>query len=436
MKRRLHLAAILALLLPSAVSALEIQQVESPGGIKAWLVEDHSIPFTAMEISFLGGTALEADDKIGATYLLTGMFQEGAGDLDAQTYQQREIELAASFSFEAYTESISVSLRFLTESRDESMALLRLALTEPRFDSDRLEFVRSQVLAIIADKETDPGEIGSEAVDRLTYGDHPFARPIEGTAETVAALTAEDLEAARRRALTRDGVVVAAAGDITGEDLGILLDDLLEGFPASVNEPAARPEFLLSGGTTVVEFPTPQSLILFLHEGFLRNDPDFLVAYVMNEMLGSQRFDSRLNEEVRRKRGLTYGISTYLGAHSNSGFIAGEFSTSNESVAEAIDIVKAEWAKMAGEGVSEEELERVKTYLTGAYPLRFDGNGRIAGILAAMQFDKLPASYVDNRNDMVNALTVEDINRVAARLLDPERLHFVVVGMPEGLAEE
>ena len=430
MIRHLVASVGLALALPTVSLALEIQEVTSPGGIRAWLAEDHTIPFTALEIDFTGGAALEAADNLGAAYFLTGMFEEGAGDYSAAEYQKRLQETAADFTFDAYRESISVSARFLTENREESIELLRLALESPRFDQDRLEFVRSQILAIIASRENDSGEIAADTINRLAYGDHPFGRPVEGTVDTVTAMTGEDLEAFRVRALTRGGVTVGAAGDITADELGMLLDGLFGGLPESAPVPVDEPEFLLEGGKTVVDYPSPQSLVVFMHEGILRSDPDFLAAYVMDEILGSLHFLSRLKNEVREKRGLTYGIASFLGAYSNSGTISGQFSTDNRSVSEAVEVVKSVWAQLAVDGVAEDELESVKTYLTGAYPLRFDGNGRIASILAAMQRDGLPASYVDNRNDMINALTVEDINRVAARVLKPDNLHFVIVGQP------
>ena len=429
-------AAALAVTLPAASFSLEIQEIESPGGIKAWLVEDHTIPFTAMQIYFRGGAVLEPEDKLGAAYLMTGLLEEGAGTHDAAEFQKRQQELAADFSYDAYSETLSVGVRFLTEDRDRSIELLRLSLEEPRFDLDRVEFVRGQVLSILADHEKDPAEIGSRTVDRLTYGDHPFARPIEGTVETVKALTPEDLENTRQKLFSRSNVIVGAAGDISAAELGELLDNLLGGLPDEARTPVEKPEFLLDAGVTVVDYPSPQSIVLFIHEGILRNDPDFLAAYVLTEIIGSGSFGSRLHTEVREKRGLTYGIGAYLGAHSNSGFIAGDFATANETAAEAVSVVQAEWERLVRDGVSEDELQRFKTHLTGAYPLRFDGNSRIARILAHMQFDNLPASYVKNRNDMVNALTVEEMNRVAKRLIRPEKLHFVVVGQPVGLEGE
>ena len=425
-----------ALALPSmAPAATDIQVITTPGGITAWLVEDHSIPFAALEIRFRGGSSIESEDKIGATYLMTGLLNEGAGDLDAIAFLERQEELAAVNRFRAYTQAVSVSAQFLTENRDESIELLRSALTEPRFDEEPFERVRRQVLSIIADLEKDPEEIAALEMRRLQFGDHPYAHPLEGTAESVSALTIEDMREIHAASLTRDGAIVGAAGDITPEELALAVDRLLGDLPKEAPEMPGRPEYLLEGGTTLVDFPSPQSVARFAHEGMLREDPDFLTAYVLNEIFGGRGYTARLNDEVRIKRGLTYGVGTFLAAYSNSGQIIGQLNSANERVAEAVEVVRQEWLRLAEDGVTEQELADAKTYLTGAYPLRFDGNGSIARILAGMQFDHLPASYVKNRNDMVNALTLEEINAVARRLMKPDELHFVVVGEPEGLAD-
>jgi zinc protease len=154
---------------------------------------------------------------------------------------------------------------------------------------------------------------------------------------------------------------------------------------------------------------------------------------VLNEVIGGGRFTARLMSEVREKRGLTYGIGTYLVNMEQSDMLLGQFSASNDKVAEAIEVVQAEWGRIVTEGVTPEELEATKTYLTGSYPLRFDGNAPIARILVGMQMDALPIDYVTTRNAKVEAVTAEDIQRVAARLFKPEDLHFVVVGQPEGM---
>nr|HMS96625.1 pitrilysin family protein [Tabrizicola sp.] len=255
----------------------------------------------------------------------------------------------------------------------------------------------------------------------------------DGTVESVTALTRDDILAAHAAVLARDRIFVAASGDVTAEELAVLLDRLFGALPASGAAQQGDAELRFAGGTTVIDFPSPQSTVLFGQKGIARDDPDFFAAFILNEALGGGRFTARLMSEIREKRGLTYGIGTYLLNMDHADMLMGQFSASNDKVAEAIAVLKAEWQKAATEGISEAELEATKTYLVGSYPLRFNGNGAIAGILVGMQMDGLPIDYAVTRNAKIEAVTMDDIRRVAARLIDPNGLLFVVVGQPEGL---
>ncbi len=433
---RLVLVVIVALL-PLRVVAeavdLNIQEVTSPGGITAWLVEEPSIPFIAIEIRFVGGTSLDAPGKRGAVNLMTALIEEGAGDMDAQAFQTRREELAASFGFDVYDDTLTVSAQFLTETKDDSLELLRLALVEPRFDQVAIDRVRGQVLSIIQSDQQDPQHLSGETFNRLAFGDHPYGTDANGTVESVQGLTRDDLIAAHQGALTRDRIYVGVVGDITAAELEVLLDDLLGGLPETGTPLPEAVEFGLGGGVTVVDFPTPQSTALFGHAGIERDDDDFFAAFVLNVILGGSNFDNRLMDEVREKRGLTYGVGTYLVPKDHAALYLGSVASSNDVVAEAIAVIRDEWRRLAEEGVTPEELETAKRFLIGAYPLRFDGNGPIAEILVGMQREGLPIDYIATRNEKVAAVTLEEVNRMAAELLDPDALHFVVVGQPQGL---
>ena len=427
--------AAMALALPAlpARAAVEIAEVTSPGGITAWLVEERSIPFVALEIRFKGGASLDAEGKRGAINLMTGLLEEGAGGLDARGFAAQAEALAARYSFNVYDDSMVISASMLTENREAALDLLRSALVEPRFDPDAVERVRAQVLSGLRSDATDPEAIAAQRFDEIAFGDHPYGSSRDGTLESVAALTRDDLIAAKDRVMARDRMYVAAVGDISAAELGPLLDRLLGDLPETGAPQAGPVEVGLAGGIEVVPFETPQSVVMFGQEGIGRFDPDFFAAYLLNEVLGSSGFGSRLMTEVREKRGLTYGIGSYLMPMDQASLYAGQFASANERVAEAIAVVRAEWARAAAEGVTAEELESAKTYLTGAYPLRFDGNATIAGILAGMQAEGLPIDYIKTRNAQIEAVTLEDVKRVAARLLRPDELTFVVVGSPVGL---
>ena len=430
---RVVLAFVLSVAAVLPARAVEIQEVTSPGGIEAWLVEESSIPFLSLEIRFLGGSALDVAGKRGAINLMTALIEEGAAELDATAFAEARDGLAASFRFNAYNDAVSVSVRVLTENRDEAVDLLREALVNPRFDGDAIERVRNQVISSIRSQATDPNWVAGQAFNAMVYGDHPYATDQDGTLESVSALTREDIVTAHQNALARDRVFVGASGDISAEDLGLLLDRLLGELPATGAKMPGPADPTVAGGITVLPFATPQSVAFFGHTGIPRDDPDFFAAFVANEIFGGSGLQSRLSEEVREERGLTYGIGSYLVNYDHADMLLGQFASANNRVSEAIDVVKAEWGRIAEEGVTAEELARAKTYLTGAYPLRFDGNGPIARILVGMQTTGLTPSYITSRNELVEAVTLEDIRRVTKRLYLPEKLHFVVVGQPEGL---
>ncbi len=430
---RLFLVLCLSLMATIGRAEIDIKEVTSPGGINAWVVEEPSIPFVALEIRFRGSAALDLPGKRGATNLMTALLEEGAGDMDAQTFQRAREDLAARYSFRAFDDTLSISAEFLTENQDEALALLRAALTDPRFDQEALDRVRAQVLSGIASDAKDPNSIAGAVFDAAAFGEHPYGTSPDGTLESVTALTQDDMFTAHRNALTRDRLYVSVVGDITVAEVGPMLDDLLGELPA---EGPPLPEdiaFGLEGGVTIVDYETPQSVALFGHAGLKRDDPDFFAAYILNHVLGAGGFESRLMTEVREKRGLTYGIRTFLVPKFHAEMMLGSVASSNATVAEAIAVTRDEWARMATEGMTAEELDLAKTYLTGEYPLRFDGNDEIAGIMVGMQMIGLPPDYVVNRNDFIEDVTLEDVNRVAAELLQPDDLHFVVVGQPEGL---
>jgi zinc protease len=416
-----------------AQADVEIKTITSAGGINAWVVEEPSIPFMALEIRVRGGASLDEPGKRGAINLMMALIEEGSGDMDAQAFQTKLESLAASLSFRVYDDTASVSAQFLTENRDEVLALLRGALIEPRFDQAAIDRVRAQVLSGIASDAKNPNRIAGAAFNAAAFGDHPYGTSSDGTEESVNALTQDDMFAAHRNVLTRDRIFVSAVGDITAEELGPMIDTLLGDLPAEGPPLPDDIAFGLAGGTTIIDYETPQAVALFGHAGLKRDDEDFFAAYILNQVLGAGGFESRLMEEVREKRGLTYGISTFLVSKFHAEMMLGQVASANATIAEAIAVTRAEWARMATDGLTQDELDTAKTFLTGEYPLRFDGNGEIANIMVGMQMIGLPPEYVINRNDYIESVTLEDVNRVAAELMQTDALHFVVVGQPEGL---
>ncbi len=434
---RLMVAACVLFALAAAAptaSAVEVVRVVSPGGIEAWLVEEHGIPILSLRAIFRGGAVLDPVGAEGRAYMASGLLDEGAGPYDSQAFQGRLEDLAIHLRFDAGLDSFSAGLKTLSENSDEAFEMLRLAMTEPRFDAEPVERIRGQIQVQLARAAENPDRIASRSWFDNAFPDHPYGRPVMGTEDSLARLTADDLRALVPDQLARDRLVIGVVGDITPRRLGALLDSTFGSLPdtgAAID--IARVEPAAKGRLIIVEKDIPQSIVLFGHGGLARDDEDFYAAYVMNYVLGGSGFTARLTNEIRVKRGLAYGVYSYLSPMDHAALFMGRVATENGAVAESLDIIRTELARMRDGGVSEQELIDAKTYLTGSFPLRLDSNGKIARLLVGIQLDNLGIDYIDRRNDYIEAVTLEDIRRVARRLLDPENLQVVIVGKPTNL---
>ncbi len=429
---RLTLVATLLICLALPARAVEVQKVISPGGVEALLVEDHSNPIIALEIAFRGGAALDPSGREGLAHLVSGLLDEGAGDLDSAAFQARLAELSIQLSFDSGLDNFSGSLRTLTENRTEAFRLLKLALAEPRFDAEPVERIRGQIQAQLRSRAEDPSTIAGRTLRRLFFDGHVYGRESDGTAESIAAITLEDLKGFVADRLGRDVLFVAAVGDISPARLSSLLDDTFGALRATATPaPVAETTPQSQGDLVVIEKQIPQSVVTFGHAGLKRDDPDFYAAYVVNYILGGGGFSSRLYEEVREKRGLAYSVYSYLSPYEHAALVVGGVATANARVAQSLELVRQEWARMADEGPSSEELARAKTFLTGSFPLRLSSSGAVANMLLGMQLQDLGVDYLDTRNSYIEAVTLDAAQRVAKRLFDEPALTVVVVGTPE-----
>jgi zinc protease len=431
----LGLAMTASLLSPatSTRAATQVEHVVSEGGIEAYLIHEPSIPFLSLSLRFRGGSALDPDGKEGLAYMISGLLDEGAGELDSQAFRTELEDKAIRLSFDATRDAFTGELKTLTEHRERAFELLGLALTQPRFDAEPVERIRSQIQANLRRRSEDPEYVASLAWFETAFSGHPYGRPMRGTVESVAGIEGADLRGFVDRRLARDNLVVGVAGDVTAEELGPLLDRAFGDLPAQsapIDVAGALPK---GGETVVVRRNLPQSQVMFGESGLKRSDPDFYAAYVANHILGGGGFTARLTEEVREKRGLAYSVYSYLYPLDRAPLWLGGAGTDSTRVAETVGLIRKEVARMASGEVSQAELDDAKTYLTGSFPLRLTGNDPIASMLVSMQIDDLGIDYLDRRNDYVEAVTLEDLRRAARRLYHPDRLLLVVVGNPRDL---
>lgn len=429
------LLCLAAPVLSAKAHAMKIQSVRSPGGIDAWLVQEHAVPLLALRFAFDGGSAQNPTGKEGLANFLSAMLDEGAGDLDSQKFQERMEELAFRMSFEDARDGFYGSFETLTANRDPSIEMLRLAVNQPRFDTDAVERVRKQLLSGLAFAAKNPNRVAGQAWSARAFAGHPYGRPAEGTPESIAALTRADLESFRKRNFARDNLKVVAVGDIDADQLGRLLDRVFGDLPAKADlVPVAATTPSAKERIEVIEMDVPQSVVQFGMEGIAREDKDFMAAFVLNQILGGGGFASRLTEEVREKRGLAYSVYSYIQPYRKTAIFAGGVATKNEEVGRSLDVIRAELKRMASDGPTAQELQNAKDYLTGSFALRFDTNAKIANQLLGFLVEGYGIDYIDKRNALVNGVTLDEVKRVAARLLKADELIVTVVGKPQGLA--
>ncbi|HEY2229190.1 MAG TPA: pitrilysin family protein [Xanthobacteraceae bacterium] len=424
-------AALLTLAAPSA-HATQIERVISPAGIEAWVVREPS-PLIAVEFAFEGGAEQDPPDKPGVAYLAASVWDDGAGDLDAKAFHSKLEDKSIGLSFSAGRDHVRGSLRTLTLNRDEAFDYLRLALTQPRFDTDAVERARSQIISRLQRQSTSPNDIASRTWWQAAFPNHPYGWSVTGTPESMARITIDDLKAYTRRVLARGQLKVAVVGDIAPADVGALLDRTFGSLPAEP-ELTAVPDVTMQGlgRRIVVPLDVPQAVVTFGTRGIPRSDPDFMAAYIVNHILGGGTFSSRLYQEVREKRGLAYGVYDSLTWLEHAAVMIGGTATRSAVTGEAIGIIESEIHRLAETGPVEQEVADAKSYLEGSYALGLDTSPKIAGQLVQIQLDHLGIDYIDRRTSMIEAVTLADTKRVAKRLLDAGLL-VTVVGQPQGV---
>ena len=414
-------------------SAFEIKKVTSTTGINAWLVEDHKNPLITMQFVMRGGSSADPKNKSGLAYLVSGLLDEGAGDMDSKSFQAFLERNSISLSFSARMDTFSGTLTTLTETKEEAFKSLGLALTVPRFDDDPISRVKSQILASLRASKENPNKIAGRLWWQLAFPNHAYGRSNKGSASSIKNITREDMRQFVQRTFTKDNITISVVGDITPEELSNVLDDVFSDLPESLLGTRLGDGVIENQGQTVIiEREIPQSVVIFGSNGIKREDPDWYAATILFEIL-SGGFGSRLTEEIREKRGLTYGVSAYPLSLEKAGIIVGSVSTVNNRVAESIRLIKDIWQKFGDDGPTLEEMRNAKDYINGSFALRFTNSKSIVGVLNAVQRFDLGVDYLKNRSKLINSVTLKELKRVANRLFQANALTFAIVGQPKNV---
>jgi zinc protease len=415
-------------------SAIHIQEVTSPGGIKAWLVQDDKLPLIAMRLAFRGGVEQDPLDKQGLAELTASLLTEGAGPYDAETFQQKLADQSIELGISAGRDAVLGSLKTLRATRATAFNLLRLALTRPRFDPESVERVRNQQLTHMRLELGSADWQARRALFAAVFRGHPYARRRLGTAQTLAGLTRGDVKAFASEHFARDNLLVAVTGDITPGELAKRLDETFGSLPARARlasiAKAAWPE---KPAAILLPREGTQTDMLFALPMLRRNDPDWYAARIVNYILGGGGFASRLMREVRDRQGLTYGIGTALASMDHASILLGEAAADNPKAGRAWDETVRVWRSLYENGVTDDEIDAAKKYLTGSLPLHLTNTGAIAGELLEMQLDDLGRDYLDRRNELIDRVSAGDVRRVIKRWFNPDELTLALAGEPEGV---
>ena len=449
MTNRLLLAAAVALSfawLASPARAAEIERIVSPGGIEIWYVQEKSLPIIALEIAFENaGNSSLPDGKQGLANMISTLLDEGAGDMDSFSFQRRADELALRLRFSDNADTFRVTLRTLSGNRDDAFDLLGLALSAPRFDAGPVERMRAGILSDLNRRINDPDYLLGVAWLATAYPDHVYGRPSRGTIETVESFIQDDLRDFVATRFTQDRLLVGAVGDVDGAEIARLVDAALGGLPATgpvFDVPRIDP--VTGPMVEVIRQDIPQSSIIWGTAGIMREDPDYYAAVVMNTVLGGASFISRMWNSVREERGLAYSVGTGISPLGHTSYFSGGVATRNDQVAEAYAIIEAEMQRMAEDGLTDQELADAKTYSIGNFALSLDTNSSLARVLVGLQVAELGIDYIDKRAGYINAVTLDDVLRVARRIFWGDenatsgslRMITTIVGDPVGFDDK
>lgn len=432
MKNRRLIFALCLCLFSQAVHAVEVQEVISKEGVKAWLVEEHAVPLVAVRMVFTdSGYAQDAPGKEGRANLAAALLTEGAGDMDARAFNEAMESRAISLEAGVDEDLFTITMETLSEHRAEAFSYLGLVLNKPRLDEQSIERSRRQALSILAQQQQQPGYMLWRAWQQKAFAGHPYSQPPVGTKESIGKLNREDIASFYARHFARQNMLIAVVGDVTAQQLSELLDAQLAPLPVEFKaEQEVKPASVAEWKTPLfVPFAMPQSMVMFGLPGVPRKDKDFFNAYVLNQLLaGGGSLTSKLGKELREKRGLTYGISANLDLAKYCPVWRGTFSTRAEQTKEALDLLQSTLRQVATGGVTQQELDDAKQYITGSFVLGLDSNADVARYLISMQMYGLGQDYFARRNQLVEVVTLEDVNALAAKMLTMDALRVAIIG--------
>ncbi len=412
------------------LQAIQVIPLETKKGIKVWFVEEKNSNIISLGAVFKNSGAVhDPNSKLGLSGFASSLMTQGTKNLEYKAFIRRLEELSiSSLRVGSTGDHIDISLVTLVRAKDAAFGLLKEVLMQPRFDAVQMQVLKDQAISAIQEEERNPQSVASVKGAEILFKDHPYGRRNRGTIESINSIAIEDLQDFISTRFARDRLIIGICGNMTKDEIISLVDNVFGDLPAQSKLPEiAKINPLLNNDITHIEWDIPQTVIRFAGPGVSVQDPDIYAASILFHLLGSG-FEGRLMREIRVKRGLTYGVGVGLMNMEKSDIFAGGMATSSQNAMQAIEAVKEIWKDVIQNGVTQEEVNKAKDSLVNSYVLNFMQTAQIAGQLVGLQLAGRDIDYFNKRNDLVQAVTLEDVNRVAKKLLNVDKLPFVKVG--------
>ncbi len=421
---------------PLAFDLPQVQPVQLPNGIRLYLHEDHELPLIEITAMVGGGDIIDPADKTGRGDLFAALLEAGgAGDRNPEAFAEYTERYAIDLSVGVDSYATVIAMSLLSGDMEIGIGILDDLLRRPRFDKQRLEVIRNQMLERIRRQDDLPAAIADRTLKKAVFGNHPFGRTPDRV--TVGALTRDDLVAFHRRHFVPDNLYLAISGDFDRARLTERLQALFDSWPAAGFQPDPLPP-LVGGAEPAVwlaDKDVPQTTVQIGDIGIAKDNPDLQAVRVMNFILGGGGFNSRLMREIRSNRGLAYSVYSYyaVGRRLPGPFVAGG-ETASASTLEMVSLMLQEMERMRSEPVTREELALAKESLVNSFVFAFTDPHAVLTQQMRLDYYDYPRDYLASYRDRVNAVTVEDVQRVAVKYLDPRQLAIVLVGRTNDLA--
>ena len=397
-------------------------------GATVLVSEQPELPIVVMIALLDAGSRRDPEGRFGLANLTAMTLTEGAGGRSANDIAAAIEFVGGALSAAANVDYTTVSLRVLRKDFDVGLELFADVLLQPSFVDGELARAREATLATLREDEDDPTSVAGRAFSKELYGPHPYAHPVRGDAESVAALDRGSVLDFYRTYYGPRGAVIVVVGDVRVDDVEARLAASLRGW-----RPRPRPRLKVtepevSGPRRIeIDRPVTQASVVIGQRGVARSNPDYEALSVVNYVLGGGGFSSRLMNKIRSEAGLVYSVSSYFSGGQLPGSFRVIMQTKNESVAQAIAMARDEIEKVHDHGISQDELDDAKRYLTGSFPLGLDSDREIAGYLASTWFLGLGRDAAEHYLQKIEAVSLEDARRVAKQYLAPNSLLEVVV---------